>query len=95
MAPSWRGPQQEAYGDPGAFARTTFPDSTAGADGYGNQWWHRDAGPAARGIHGQMVAVDRGAGVVVTVLSSWPFAMDPVLEATHRRFVADVGARLA
>jgi hypothetical protein len=42
-----------------------------------------------------MIAVDRRAGVIVTILSSWPYAMDPALEATHRRFVADVRARLA
>ena len=30
------------------------------------------AAPAARGIHGQLVAVDRDAGVVVAILSSWP-----------------------
>ena len=83
------------HGDPSAFARTTVPDSTSGTDGYGTQWWHRDGGPVARGIHGQMIAVDRRAGVIVTILSSWPYAMDPALEATHRRFVADVRARLA
>ena len=82
-------------GAPSAFARTTFPDSTSGADGYGTQWWHRDGGPMARGIHGQLIAVERRTGVVVTILSSWPYAMDAALDARERRFVADVVARLA
>lgn len=81
-------------GDPAAFAQRTVPEGGAGADGYGNQWWRRDGRPLARGIHGQLIAVDRGAGVVVTILSSWPDAMDAALEAVHRGFVNDVCARL-
>jgi CubicO group peptidase (beta-lactamase class C family) len=83
------------HADPEAFARTTYPQSGAGADGYGSQWWHRDGGPLARGIHGQLISVDRRTGVAVTVLSSWPAATDPALEATHRRAVTDLRARLA
>jgi len=82
-------------GDAGAFALTTVPEGGAGADGYRNQWWRRDGGPLARGIHGQLIAVDRRAGVVVTILSSWPDAMDVALETAHRTFVAEVCARLA
>jgi CubicO group peptidase (beta-lactamase class C family) len=82
-------------GDPAAFAASTTPEGISGADGYRNQWWRRDARPMARGIHGQLISVDRDAGVVVVILSSWPDATDAALEAVHRRFVADVCARLA
>ena len=59
-------------------ARLTLdPSGTAGVSGYGNQWWRRDGRTLARGIHGQSLTVDRAAGVVVTVLSSWPDAKDP------------------
>jgi CubicO group peptidase (beta-lactamase class C family) len=80
-------------GDAAAFALS--PDGASGADGYRNQWWRRDGGPMARGIHGQLITVDHRAGVVVTILSSWPEAMDAVLEAVQRTFVAEVCARLA
>jgi CubicO group peptidase (beta-lactamase class C family) len=82
-------------GDPAAFARGTVADIRAGADGYGNQWWRRDAGLLARGIHGQLIAVDRRTDTVVTILSSWPDATDSALEAAHRELVAAVGSRLA
>ena len=59
-------------GDDGAFARRSF--ATEGASGYGLQWWRIDGRPVARGIHGQLVAVDREAGVVVAILCSWPEA---------------------
>ena len=69
-------------GDEGAFARRSF--ATEGASGYGLQWWRIDGRPVARGIHGQLVAADREAGVVVAILCSWP-------EATPSR----AGARAA
>lgn len=82
-------------GDPAAFARCTAPEATGGADGYRNQWWRRDGRTMARGIHGQLVAVDRATETVVTVLSSWPEATDRALEAAHRALVARVCDRLA
>jgi hypothetical protein len=78
-------------GDAGAFARRTVPD--IGCEGYGTQWWHAAGRTLARGIHGQLIAVD--AETVVTVLSSWPDATDPTLEAAQHRAVALVGDRLA
>ena len=48
--------------------------ATEGASGYGLQWWRIDGRRVARGIHGQLVAADREAGVVVAILSSWPEA---------------------
>jgi CubicO group peptidase (beta-lactamase class C family) len=59
-------------GDDGAFARRSF--ATEGASGYGLQWWRIDGRAVARGIHGQLIAVDREAGVVVAILCSWPEA---------------------
>jgi len=82
-------------GDPAAFAHGTSPEGVSGADGYRNQWWRRDGRPMARGIHGQLVTVDRHAGVVVTILSSWPDATDSALEAAQRTFVAEVCSRLS
>jgi CubicO group peptidase (beta-lactamase class C family) len=77
-----------------AFARCTVPEATSGATGYGNQWWRRDGGTMARGIHGQLITVDREAGVVVTILSSWPDATDAALDTAQRTVVASVGERL-
>jgi CubicO group peptidase (beta-lactamase class C family) len=86
---------QLGAGDTDAFARRENPAAGAGASGYRNQWWSRDGGVMARGIHGQMVAVDPRTRVVVTVLSSWPDATDPALEAAHRELVASVCDGLA
>jgi hypothetical protein len=77
-----------------AFERCTAPEGTAGAESYGRQWWRRDGRPTARGIHGQLIAVDPGTSTVVTVLSSWPDATDDALEAAHRELVARVCDRL-
>ena len=81
-------------GDPEVFARGTDREATSGAEGYSGQWWRRDGRRMARGIHGQLIAVDRAADVVVTILSSWPAATDPVREAAHRALVARVCDRL-
>ena len=64
------------------------------AEGYRNQWWRRDGRTAARGIHGQLVAVDASTATVVTILSSWPDATDLALDAAHRGAVAQMGERL-
>ena len=82
-------------GDADAFARSTVPESGAGADGYRNQWWRRDRRTMARGIHGQLVAIDTATEAVVTILSSWPDATPPALEAAHREVTARVCDRLA
>jgi CubicO group peptidase (beta-lactamase class C family) len=80
-------------GDDGVFARSSW--ATTGSTGYGLQWWRIGGGPAARGIHGQLVAVDRAAGVVVAILSSWPEATGDAPEAAQRALVADVCRSLA
>ena len=69
--------EQLGNGDETAWARRTVPD--IGGDGYRNQWWGRNGFTMARGIHGQLIAA-RG-GTVVTILSSWPAALEPALEA--------------
>ena len=79
-------------GDPAAFARVTVPETTAGA--YATQWWTVDGRTAARGIHGQLVTVDRAARVVVVILSSWPDAVDARLLRAQLGFVAAVTERL-
>jgi CubicO group peptidase (beta-lactamase class C family) len=54
------------------------------AIGYGSQWWRlTDDTTAARGIHGQLIAVDRSTRTVTTILSSWPTATDPDAEAAQ------------
>jgi CubicO group peptidase (beta-lactamase class C family) len=59
-----------------------------GGSTYRNQWWRIDGRAVARGIHGQMVAVDARAGVVVAILSSWPEATDAAQEAGQHALVA-------
>ena len=81
-------------GDDAAFARSTDPTVRWTADGYRNQWWQRDGRPAARGIHGQLVAADPATQTVVAILSSWPEALDAARDARHRSLVAGVVARL-
>ena len=82
-------------GDVRAFARCTVPEDRAGAEAYGNQWWQRDARTMARGIHGQLIAVDPAMGAVLTIVSSWPDATDRTLEAAHREATARLCDRLA
>jgi CubicO group peptidase (beta-lactamase class C family) len=81
-------------GDPAAFARCTSERISAAATGYRDQWWSREHRIVARGIHGQQIAVDREAGAVVTVLSSWPDATDAAAEAAQRALIAAVCDRL-
>ena len=54
------------------------------AVGYGAQWWRLGGGVlAARGIHGQLIAVDRATATVTVMLSSWPAATDQDAEAAQ------------
>jgi CubicO group peptidase (beta-lactamase class C family) len=76
-------------GDSAAWAHRTVPD--IGGDGYCNQWWGRDGFTMARGIHGQLIAA--AGETVVTILSSWPDALDPALEAVQLAAVARVRGR--
>lgn len=76
-------------------AGTTDPAERPGTSGYANQWWCFDGRPTARGIHGQMITVDREAGIVIAVVSSQPEALDPELAGLQRRFASAVTGRLA
>jgi CubicO group peptidase (beta-lactamase class C family) len=50
--------------------------------GYGSQWWRLSPDTiAARGIHGQLIAVDRRQERVTVILSSWPTANDAHAES--------------
>ena len=54
------------------------------AVGYGAQRWRLPGDVlAARGIHGQLIAVDRARRTVIVMLSSWPAATDPDAEAAQ------------
>ena len=79
-------------GDDGAFARGTW--TTEGASGYGLQWWRIGSRPVARGIHGQLVAADREAGVVVAILCSWPEATPSAPGLAQLALVESVCAQL-
>ncbi len=62
-----------------------------GAGGYARQWWGLPGGAiAALGIHGQLVAVDRDAELVVAVLSSWPQATDERAREAQYALVAQL-----
>jgi hypothetical protein len=83
-------------GSPEAWsAATVDPEARAGTTSYANQWWCLDGRPTARGIHGQLVTVQRPSGVVITVLSSQPQALDPRLTRAQRDFANAVNDRLA
>ena len=65
-------------------ARLTSDRDDPRAVGYGSQWWRLPGDVlAARGIHGQLVAVDRGSSTVTVMLSSWPAATDQDAEAAQ------------
>ena len=78
-------------GDQGAFDRRSF--ATEGASGYGLQWWRIEGRPVARGIHGQLIAADREAGVVVAILCSWPEATPSRARARAARARSTTSAR--
>lgn len=63
------------------------PTVPVSAPGYANQWWQRDGAICARGIHGQLIAVDPDSRTVLTILSSWPAAVDAKLDAAQRVLV--------
>jgi CubicO group peptidase (beta-lactamase class C family) len=83
-------------GSPEAWsAATVDPQARAGTTSYANQWWCLDGRPTARGIHGQVVTAQRPSGIVITVLSSQPEALDPRFARMHRDFANTVNDRLA
>ncbi|WP_210494906.1 serine hydrolase [Patulibacter sp. SYSU D01012] len=77
-------------GDAAAWGRRAWPADGDGTTGYAAQWWTLDGRTVARGIHGQLVAVDRDAGVVVAACSSWPAAENDLAFAAQRLMVSEI-----
>jgi CubicO group peptidase (beta-lactamase class C family) len=77
---------------------TPFHSMSYGADwpgaSYHNQWWRMDGRTFALGIHGQMIAVDADADVVVVFLSSPPEPNDAEQRMTQRRLVDGIAKAL-
>jgi CubicO group peptidase (beta-lactamase class C family) len=82
-------------GSPAAWAAAGDAPYRPGTTGYANQWWTLDGRPTARGIHGQMVTVERSTETVIAVLSSQPEALDRDLAAAQRAFASAVLDRLS
>ena len=66
-----------------------------GRAGYRNLWWRLRGRVVARGIHGQLIAADPAAGVVVAILSSWPEATDAAEETAQWAMVVAICEALA
>jgi CubicO group peptidase (beta-lactamase class C family) len=81
-------------GDPEVFARDPRRSADWPGGAYARQWWRLRGRTAARGIHGQLIAVDRDAGAVVVILSSWPDAEDPAEQAAQWSLVEAVTTAL-
>jgi len=74
--------------------RRPFHRTSYGADlpdaRYHNQWWQLDGRTCAMGIHGQMIAIDHEAQVVVAFVSSQPQPNETHLRQEQLRIVAAV-----
>ena len=77
---------------PRPFHPTSFGADLPGAS-YHNQWWLIDGRTFALGIHGQMIAVDDDAEMVVVFLSSSPGPLDEL--TMQRQVVAALGGTFA
>jgi CubicO group peptidase (beta-lactamase class C family) len=80
-------------GDPRAFESTSYGADLPGGS-YHNQWWHFDGRTFALGIHGQMIAVDVEAQLVVAFVSSAPAPTDPTVRDSQRRLVSALARAL-
>jgi CubicO group peptidase (beta-lactamase class C family) len=74
-------------GDPKPFESGSYGVDLPGGS-YHNQWWHFDGRTFALGIHGQMIAVDVEAQLVVVCVSSAPAPTDPAVRDAQRRLVS-------
>jgi CubicO group peptidase (beta-lactamase class C family) len=83
---------QLGQGDPEVFGRSASHSVAGWTTAYRNQWWGGGERVFARGIHGQLIAVDREHDVVMAVLSSWPDATDATAEAAQQAALAAVTA---
>jgi CubicO group peptidase (beta-lactamase class C family) len=73
-------------GNPEPFALGSYGADLPAAS-YHNQWWHFDGRTFALGIHGQMIAIDREADLVVGFMSTSPVASDPSVRDVQRSVV--------
>ena len=77
---------------------TPFNSMSYGADwpgaSYHNQWWRMDVRSFALGIHGQMIAIDSDADLVVVFLSSPPEPNDAEQRMTQRSIVDGIAKAL-
>jgi CubicO group peptidase (beta-lactamase class C family) len=78
---SWLALPPEATRVPAATATGTPAD-------YWNGWWYIDGRRCGLGIHGQVLAIDRRARLVIVILSSWP-APEGAAERHDQRTVID------
>jgi CubicO group peptidase (beta-lactamase class C family) len=81
-------------GDPAVFAHDPRRSAAWPGGAYARQWWRLGGRTVARGIHGQLIAVDRDADVVVAIVSSWPAAEEPAEQAAQWSLVEAVTAAL-
>jgi CubicO group peptidase (beta-lactamase class C family) len=79
--------------NPKPFHPTSYGADLPGAS-YHNQWWAIDGRSFALGIHGQMIAIDQQAGVVVVFNSSPPEPNATAQRLTQRRIVSAVSPAL-
>jgi len=79
--------------NPMPFDRTSFGADLPGAS-YHNQWWLFDDRSFALGIHGQMIAVDFKADMVVVFVSSAPEPNSPEQRRMQRRIVGALAQAL-
>jgi CubicO group peptidase (beta-lactamase class C family) len=80
--------------NPRPFHPTSYGSDWPGAS-YHNQWWRMDERTYALGIHGQMIAIDPRAELVVVFVSSPPEPNDNEQRLTQRRLVDGIAKALA
>lgn len=88
---SWVSESQRANSTP--FDSMSYGADWAGAS-YHNQWWTMDGRTFALGIHGQMIAIDSDAELVVVFLSSPPEPNDAGQRMTQRCIVDAIAKAL-
>jgi CubicO group peptidase (beta-lactamase class C family) len=80
--------------NPKPFHPTSYGADLPGAS-YHNQWWTLDHRSFAMGIHGQMIAIDQAAELVVVFVSSAPEPNATAQRNTQRRAVAALASAVA
>ena len=80
--------------NPKPFHPTSYGADLPGAS-YHNQWWRLDGRSLAMGIHGQMIAIDQAAELVVVFVSSAPEPNATAQRNTQRRAVAALASAVA